>query len=448
MTEAENSVNSTQFHFVDSFLNDATIALSILLEEIAVPTPVQILSLLFLDIGKSQTKGIKPDGSITYYGHDKAGAEIAYQICTRLGIDEFITTDVYFIISNHNALVSPGGPHRVRRLIKQVDEGLITDLLLVHKIDQMAKMKIHAGERISEGQLDNYYYIQKHLDSWLREARERERLKMEVLTCFLSGNDLINDHPSWGMGLPECPEIGKIKRHLVDLQEKEIVKTREQAIREVRGKIILYHLLNNPVGYLEYIRKNKLINNILPEIGALEHLDQSGPFHTEDAYTHTLDVIRALPASSSRELLIASIFHDIGKATTQSFDEVKRVYHFYGHAKESVVLLRKIFIRMKWGSGDFGQSKVIWLVENHIKTQDNWRKKKKVQKSIERLFFRGNDSENIPQDFRKDLLALCLADTLGAKPINDEIRAEKMAHYHYFSRLLFEVEEETASKKR
>ena len=53
------------------------IGLSLLYEEVENPTPLQILSLIFLDIGKPKTMETKLDGKVTFYGHDLVGAEMA-----------------------------------------------------------------------------------------------------------------------------------------------------------------------------------------------------------------------------------------------------------------------------------------------------------------------------------------------------------------------------------
>jgi tRNA nucleotidyltransferase/poly(A) polymerase len=444
LVEAEAVADSTPFHFSESFLNDASMALSLLYEEDPQPSPALILALLFLDIGKAKTKSQKADGTVTYYGHDKAGAEMAHRICKRLGVDESIAGDVFFIIKNHNALISSDGPRRIKRLINTVDESLIRDLLLVHKIDQTAKMKIECGKRIDEGQLDNFHYIQSHLEDWLKNAREKEARKPPKKEPLLSGKELTGDHPSWGPGLPEGPEVGRLIRLIDDLHDKGVVKDKNQAISEANGKIVLYHLLHDPVKYLEYIFDKKIIHNILPEIEALAGLSQDSLYHREDAYTHTIQVVQNLPENASKELILAAIFHDIGKAATQTYDEKENVFHFYGHEKESIRLFEEICLRMRWTHEDFNISKVTWLIESHVKIQANWQKMKNPKKTVKKLFFKGKGPERIPRDFRGDLIALRMADTSGATPVDKGITVDKIVDCLFVYELINEIEKEIA----
>jgi len=60
----------------------------------------------------------------------------------------------------------------VKKLLPTVDSGLISDLLLVHKIDQISKMKIEDGQRMNQGELDNYNFIISNLESWYSELYE------------------------------------------------------------------------------------------------------------------------------------------------------------------------------------------------------------------------------------------------------------------------------------
>lgn len=442
LSDAEMTVEGSPHHFTESFLNDTTLALSLLYEEEPEPTPVQILSLLFLDVGKSRTKQVRPDGTVTYYGHDRVGAEIAYEICRRLDVAESIASDVYFIIQNHNALIYPGGPRRFRKLMERVDESLMEDLLLVHKIDQMAKMTIREGKVVDEGQLDNYKYIKDQMPLWRSEIRDDQQSKRKKAQALLSGNDLMAENPAWGQGLPQGPEVGRLKEYIENLEEKGLVRTRDQAIEKARGRIVLYHILKNPIEYLEALRKSNLLGHILPEIDALDGLEQTSEFHTEDAYVHTILVLKNLPKDPSKELILSAVFHDIGKAAARTFDEQKGVYHFYGHEKHSRSLMEDVCRRFEWGQGDFEPEKLFWMIRNHMKAQRIGAEIHGAMKKVEKLLFSGDGPEGVPQDYREDLLAFLRADTLGAVPETQAIKASKLADYEMLERLVQEVQEE------
>ena len=207
---------------------------------------------------------------------------------------------------------------------------------------------------------------------------------------------------------------------------------------------ILYQLITDPVKYLETLRERDMFDNILPEIGELVKLEQTNRYHTEDAYTHILNVIKALPDGVSKECRLAAVFHDIGKAVTRTFNEEENVYHFYAHEKKSVSLFEDVCERFGWTSENFDISRVIWLINNHLKLHTQIRDSRKAKRNIEKRFFRGD----IPYDYRRDLLALHLADTLGSVPVDEDIRDAKTAHHRLLEKLFWEVEEELKEKTK
>ena len=415
------------------------IGLSLLYEEKENPTPLQILSMIFLDIGKPKTMAIKPNGKTTFYGHDLVGAEIAMNICKRLGIEEPISSDLYFIIRNHNTLIMNGGVNRVRRLLHKVEPYLIKDLLFVHKLDQMAKMKIVAGQRINEDQLDNYNTIIAQIDTWITESEENVKWRLIDQRPFLNGTDLKADNPSWGLGLPEGPEIGRLKKTLIDLQSKERVKNKDEAIASVSGHIVLYHLLKNPVRYLNHLRKEHLIDKILPEFIPLIDFSQSSMHHTEDVFTHTLNVVKALPRNSSNELVLAALFHDTGKVLTRSWDEEKSVFHFYGHEKESADIFSKICQRFEWTNEDFDIDVALWLIFNHDKIKLPWSEMKKPKRTLRRTFSVGGKPLDVDQERWFELVDLAEADIRGSVPDDSNTTDVKMAEITFLRGLLKEV---------
>ncbi len=325
LSEAEEKVEMTSHHFSSSFLNDTLLSLSLLYNEEPNPTPVQILATLFLDIGMGRCLGRKADGTPTYYKHDVIGAEMTREICHRMQLDETTVDEVVFIIRNHNTLILSGAEKRFDKLLDTENLPILFDLLLIHKVDQMAKMRIVNGHRIEEGKLDTYYTLSGSLlHNYQQKQRKRQnQIKNKQFTPFLNGTDLQQSNSYWGPGITKGPELGKILNFLHRSQKKKKMNNRKEALRAARGKIILHHLTHNPVHYLEELRKNKLLSEILPEIGALIGLEQKSPHHQEDAYTHTLNVINALPEDAHPELKLAAIFHDTGKPAARTYDEKK-----------------------------------------------------------------------------------------------------------------------------
>ncbi|MGD9368215.1 MAG: HD domain-containing protein [Desulfobacteraceae bacterium] len=449
LADADKTVKLTAHHFSESFINDALLALSILYEENTSPTPVQILSLLFLDIGMVRTRGTGKDGHPTYYNHASVGAEMAYSVCNRLGIDPHISGDVYFVIRNHNALLTAGGPNRYKKLIGTVDDGLLDDLLLVHRIDQLAKMEVRDGRRIDDGQLDHYRHIVKHRKVWVAQAQKREQVHRRIpIKPLLSGYDLQQNNPLWGCGIPEGAHLGKIKYNLEQLQIKGIITTTREALLAARNHIVLHHLCTRPDAYLENLRNQQLLDAILPELAALIGLEQTGPYHQEDAYTHTLNVICHLPADASTALRLAAVFHDIGKPVVRTYDQEKGIYHFYRHEQKSLEILEAVYQRFSWTDACFNQAKVNWLIANHIRIQMDWAALKNPYKTIEKLFLRDNRTgKALPVSYVYDLMRLRKADSVGADAADPAIKQQKEQDLKIFTKLLDETKRRLAENK-
>jgi hypothetical protein len=322
-----------------------------------------------------------------------------------------------------------------------VDDGLLDDLLLVHRIDQLAKMVVRDGRRVDRGELDQYRHIVKHREVWIAQARKRKQEQLQrKIKPLLNGDDLQQDNPLWGPGVPEGPHLGKIKQSIELLQIKGIVSTTEEALHAARNHIVLHHLCTRPDVYLESLRSQGLLDDILPEMDALVGLEQTGPYHREDAYTHTLNVVRNLPADASWALRLAAVFHDIGKHDVRTFDQEKGEYHFYGHEQKSLELLEEVYQRFCWGDSCFNQVKVNWLIANHIRFQMDWTALKNPYKTIEKMFLRdARTGKDVPASYVDDLMRLRKADSDGADAADPALRQQKERDLKIFAELLAEA---------
>lgn len=445
LAAADAVVEGTRHHFVRSYIDDVTLALSMLYEEREDPTPAQVLSVLLLDVGKPATKNVSESGRVTYHGHEVAGAALAGEVCRRLGIGEPATSDVVFIVRNHNALVLPAGPNRIRRLTGRVDDALIDDLLLVHKVDQLAKMRIESGRRMDDGQLDNWNTVMNHLDAWRAAAAQQRRRRVLTSRRILSSRDLMVETSEWGSGMVPGPDLGRLLHRLAELEEKGIVSSAQEARREAASGIVLFHLTREPAGFLEHLRARGTLGAILPEIAPLEGLEQTGPHHREDAYRHTRQVIEALPAGSSAELRMAAVFHDAGKATTRSFDPERGRFRFIGHEKESCRLFDEACRRFHWSDDDLDVREVTWLIANHVRLYQGPSDERGRLAYLDRLLFGAVDAE-IPARYRDNLIALGRADIAGAEPATEEPRAERLAQHAEVVTLVIRIARERAGR--
>ena len=86
-----------------------------------------------------------------------------------------------------------------------------------------------------------------------------------------------------------------------------------------------------------------VLNVVLPELVAMEGLDQKTKYHIYDVFEHTAWVVHYSPATPLSRW--SGLLHDIGKPDTFFTDE-EGVGHMYGHPKVSVEHLRSIAKRL------------------------------------------------------------------------------------------------------
>jgi len=117
----------------------------------------------------------------------------------------------------------------------------------------------------------------------------------------------------------------------------------KERIQEELNKILV---TDKAVEGIELLRTTGLLKHIIPELDQMVGLMQNS-HHKEDAYQHTLSVLRNIPPNLITRLM--GLFHDIGKVATKSVDQEGEV-HFNGHENVGEQLTRKIMTRLKYPS--------------------------------------------------------------------------------------------------
>lgn len=97
---------------------------------------------LLHDIGKTKTRKIQADGSVTFYGHSEVGAAMfRRRLAKRLGFEGAVRERIHFLILHHLRASQYDGSWTdaaVRRFYKQMGEGL-RDLLDLSRADITTK---------------------------------------------------------------------------------------------------------------------------------------------------------------------------------------------------------------------------------------------------------------------------------------------------------------------
>lgn len=144
--------------------------------------------------------------------------------------------------------------------------------------------------------------------------------------------------------------------------------------------------------FLEYIKEStyvdyfQLLYDDAPEslkelIDSTKHVNQNPLWHPEnDVYTHTRIVTNRLANvyPNDKNLLLAGLFHDLGKVTTTEWDENKQSWTARGHEDVSVKIVNEYENWIKKMGGN--PTVVRNIVQNHmrIKYLDEFRLQNKI----------------------------------------------------------------------
>jgi len=126
----------------------------------------------------------------------------------------------------------------------------------------------------------------------------------------------------------------------------------------------------NPRRACELLKKAGLLKHILPEIDALQGVQQPPQFHPEgDVWTHTLMLLSQLE-NAPLHLALGALFHDVGKPATFTLTDRIR---FNEHEKVGAVMTEKIMERLKYPRETI--DRVVTLVHQHMTFKDTLKMK-------------------------------------------------------------------------
>ena len=136
---------------------------------------------------------------------------------------------------------------------------------------------------------------------------------------------------------------------------------------------------------LELLDQTGLLAEVLPEIAAMQGIQQPPEFHPEgDVWIHTQIMLEGLPAGCSRTLAWGVLLHDVGKPPTfRPASETGDRIRFDSHVDVGVRMAGEICRRLKFSNDEIEQIQA--LVANHMKFKDVAQMRKSTLKRFVRL---------------------------------------------------------------
>ena len=177
------------------------------------------------------------------------------------------------------------------------------------------------------------------------------------------------------------------------------------SFERVRDELVKILLHPNRVRGFDLLVESGLMQMILPEILALQGVEQPPQWHPEgDVFVHTRLMLSLLPEQVSLPLVLSVLLHDIAKPATHSVDETGRI-RFNGHDKLGAQMAEAILRRLKFAN-EVIEATVV-AIEHHMTFKD-------VQKMRESTLRR-----MMARPTFDDELALHRVDCLGSNGFTD-----------------------------
>ncbi len=190
-------------------------------------------------------------------------------------------------------------------------------------------------------------------------------------------------------------DIDETTRAAMVAEAASIQKTSAERIRDELEKMLCGP---NPERSLRLLDDTGLLREILPEVVAMKGVEQPPEFHPEgDVFIHTLLLLQHKPEPCGVTLAFGALLHDVGKPSTQTFEDRIR---FNEHERVGAEMAEVICRRLRMSNDE--TERITWLVDQHMRLASI----PQMRESRRKRFVREEGFD--------ELLALCRLDCLAS----------------------------------
>ena len=197
----------------------------------------------------------------------------------------------------------------------------------------------------------------------------------------------------------DTPTLESIKRQHPRIE----IITKERIVTEL-NKILLSPIPSVGFGLL---KDSRLLDHIIPELTALEGIEEIEGKKHKDNFWHTLEVVDNM-ARLSDDLWLrwAALLHDIGKAPTKRFDQ-RIGWTFHGHEFVGSKMVYRLFKRLKMPLNDAMKrvQKLVLMSSRPIVISEDF----VTDSAVRRLIFDAGEE-------LEGLMTLCISDITTKNP--------------------------------
>jgi len=136
----------------------------------------------------------------------------------------------------------------------------------------------------------------------------------------------------------------------------------------IRDELVRTFLSPNRVRGWDLLDSSGLMRAILPELEAMKGVLQPEQFHPEgDVFVHTRLMLQLLPQEVPVPLVLAVVFHDVGKPVTATVDKTGRI-RFNEHDRIGAQMTEAIMRRLRFSGAEIEAT--VEMVKQHMVFKD------------------------------------------------------------------------------